>query len=140
MRKILICTLMMMVVIGLFGCSGGLPNDIVSMTCSQPEYVNRIDIYSETGNKFVIINVEVTNKGKDNHHANPNNFTLVDTEGYSYPYDVATHALDRKQFPAVDVRPENKVTGHVVFKMPNDAEVQKLIYKPLTGKEVVVSF
>ncbi|MDO7786095.1 DUF4352 domain-containing protein [Desulforamulus aquiferis] len=136
----LVITLALLLVISISGCSG-VPNEKVSVIASDPEYYTSLAPYSEpkADHKYVVFSVEVKNEGKENHHANPNNITLVDINDYSYAYDVATHALESKEFPAVDVRPGSKAAGLIVFQIPGDAEAKKLIYKPMFGNEVSIS-
>jgi len=83
--------------------------------------------YPDSGKKFVLINSYVINGSKLTHHANPNNFTLVDSGGFSYHYDSATHSLDNS-FPAVNLIPGTKTTGWLVFQIKSSNEPKRLIY------------
>lgn len=127
--------------LALFVASCGAPSEKVMVAASKPQYQNKIGYSSANkGNHYVIFTVEITNSGSQAHHANPNNFTLVDDQDRTYSYDPATHdmTLQGKDLQAVDVQPGKKTSGVVVFQIPKEAKAKELIYKPMFGNEITI--
>jgi hypothetical protein len=83
----------------------------------------------------VVISAGVWNAGQEVHHANPNNFTLIDDKGYSYPYDSETFRYT-PSFPAVNLQPGSKASGVVVFIIERGSKPATLVYQGFMGEAV----
>ena len=133
----------MVLALGSAGDNSIIPDEKVTVTVLNVERVNQVGsrpfvITPNEGNNFAILEIEIENTGDSDHHANPNNISVICQNGYSYSYSTATHALDRKEFDAVDVRAGNKAKGSIVFEVPSNSILQELIYDPLFGDAIHV--
>lgn len=68
---------------------------------------------------FVYVFVVVKNVGTEMIHANPNDFTLADTAGYTVSHDQDTYGLSH-YFDAVDLSPGQETSGWVIFSTIKD--------------------
>lgn len=93
---------------------------------------------SSSGNAFWYCKLTVKNTGNSSHHANPNNVALVTSDGNTYSYSAVTHALQGKDFPAVDVQPGNSATGVIVFEIPANTAASTLVYTPMFGRPLEI--
>jgi len=93
-----------------------------------------------SGNVFWYCILKVVNTGTNPHHANPNNVSLITTDGQTFSYSSVTHALTGHDFPAVNLQPGNNAAGIIVFEIPEDSKPKTLVYQPMLGPPVEHDF
>lgn len=81
----------------------------------------------ESGNRFLIIDVEVSNVGSENDSTNPNYFTLSDSKGFTYDYEWFGKDPIISSDP---IRPNGKVRGYLTFEVSAQEDIFELTYTP----------
>jgi len=88
-----------------------------------------MQITSSPGLKYVILNVTVTNlNGNSLYMGNPNFFKLTTSDGMVFSLSEATFRLGDYIAGVSNTVPGNRVTGSVVFEIPQDASPTQLTY------------
>lgn len=117
--------------------------DSIDLQVSEPQYEVQVG-YSEVerAHHFVLLNVRVTNKGREAHRTNPDYFRLVDQDGETYSIDRALFdiVLDGKEFPTIDLQRNTSTEGVLVFQIPDDVTAEALIYSPFAGGSLRIEF
>lgn len=105
-------------------------NGGIGVAVADFRYFQQTSLYKAgTGAKFVALGIAVINESGDTIHVNPNNVTLVDLDGYTYSYDVATYDYWSSPLDAVDVRDGNQVLGGLVFKIRKGSGPAQVIFE-----------
>lgn len=91
----------------------------------------------ESGKEFIIVSVEIANKGKSTVSFNPYDFKVEDSNGVRK--NTAYVGTVSDELHSGELAPGGKVTGNMPFEVPKDDKGLKLIFQPsFWGKEVVV--
>ena len=117
-------------------------NDDVFVLAGDFRYVNSIgSSRAGSGAKFVAVYIAVFNRGGDVIHVNPNFITLIDIDGRTYSYDVASFRYWNQPLDAVDVRPDTSAEGGLVFKISANSAPAQIVYDAgRFNEEVVIDF
>ncbi len=99
---------------------------------------------SVKGGKYILMRVKIVNNGSAAIYVNPDSMALVDSEGYSYHYDMDIHNNKEREigipgsaFPAIDLAPGSTAEGWIVFQIPIKHSPKELVYKPaMFGEEL----
>ena len=75
-------------------------------------------IYPDSGNIFIKVYMNITNKGYDEVSTNPNNFHLI-YKNIKYDYDWNT-PLSSSPLASVDILNNGQVSGSLLFQVPYD--------------------
>lgn len=90
------------------------------------------------GNKFVLYNVTVTNVNEKDALLSPDYFKLKTTDATIYDYDYNTYSSSLKGLDSVsNTQPGEKVTGTVVFQIPQSAQPSVLTYEDYYNKMTI---
>ena len=82
----------------------------------------------KAGNNFVAYNVTIRNIDVPKSTSNPENFKLRDTEGNIYRPATATYASSINGLENVNTQPGDKVSGIIVYEVPQNATLKSLTY------------
>jgi len=93
--------------------------------------------YPGKGNKFVVFVIKVFNQGKSNISVSPLSVTLVDLDGVTNNYDMATYEYINP-LPSVSVMAEDMANGVMVFQLRKDQGPGKVVYRDLGSSRTVV--
>jgi len=101
---------------------------------------------SVKGGKYILMRVKIVNNGSATIYVNPDSMALVDSDGYSYHFDMDIHNNKEREigipgsaFPAVDLAPGSVAEGWIVFQIPIEHRPKELVYKPaMFGEELRV--
>lgn len=89
------------------------------------------------GYVFVYVFVAVKNTGADTIHANPNDFTLADTDGNTVPPESDTYGLDN-YFDAVNLTHGQQTDGWLIFLLKRDKKYTLTRSGMMSGGDDVV--
>ena len=95
-------------------------------------------IYAPIGSKFIAFSATVYNDTESPIHANPNNFSLVDSTGRTSSYHNATYAYYGRPFPAVNVQPGGYTSGGIIFLIGYYDSPRKVIYESMFRPTIIV--
>lgn len=95
---------------------------------AQPEY----------GNKFVVIDITQENNGVEPRSYNVWNFTLQDSEDYSYQTSI--FGCKSPSFGSGTLQSTMKTRGYVTFEIPQGNNPSKLIFSPswLGTRQIII--
>jgi len=101
---------------------------------------------SVKGGKYILMRVKIINNGSTTIYVTPDSMALVDSDGYSYHFDMDIHNDKEKEvgipgsaFPAADLAPGLAAQGWIVFQIPIEHKPKELVYKPaMFGEELRV--
>ena len=82
----------------------------------------------QDGNKFIAVEVKITNLGTKIENANPFDFQLKDSDDYSYDYSFWN--VKKPEFKMTDLKLNDSVRGWLTFEVPTTSNNFKLIYEP----------
>ena len=85
--------------------------------------------------KFVGFNVTINNIAAQISNSNPYNWQLRDTSGNIYEPSIATYAITNG-LKNVNTQPGDKVSGIIVFEVPQDATLKSLTYNGI-GRTII---
>jgi len=89
------------------------------------------------------IAVEITVRGGDGAiEANPNDFGLQTTDGYFYGPAFVSRDITTADIPdleTIEVSPGTETTGLVIYAVPQEAELARLLWQPDNGRLLVVA-
>ena len=108
------------IVLGVFVADKSVHNYIIG---TEPEGV------------FIVLDIEITNNGQEDVIIIPDDITLKDVKGTSYPVDLTTYVGTKKEFPFKVIRISDTVGGKLVFDVPDPNEEFSLTIK---NKKVIV--
>jgi hypothetical protein len=80
------------------------------------------------GKRLVAVEVVLGNVDQERFAASPTYLTLLDSEGFTYPFAVA--AQDALALASVTLRPGEQVRGWAAFEVPAEAELAALRFSP----------
>jgi hypothetical protein len=84
---------------------------------------------SGQGTKFVAFAIVIVNKSGSVISVNPHDVTLVDLDGYTYSYDVATYDYWSMPLDALEVQDGNQAQGGLVFKIRQKSGPAQVIFE-----------
>jgi hypothetical protein len=112
---------------------------IVAIACGYLHYEQSVGYESANENsKFLVMGISVTNHTGSTLYVNPNDFTIVGTDGYSVGYNASTFYLDTP-FPAVELQPETYASGSLSFLVRSDFIPAKLVWSSYSQSQVTVT-
>jgi len=114
--------------------------ETVVMCVGNFRYLQSTSIYaSGVGMKFVgfTLLIASTETGSEI-SVNPNDFTLVDLDGGTHGYNVATYDYWQNPLDAVNVLPGNNTSGGLVFKIGAHTGPAQIVYQGFLGPRVIV--
>lgn len=92
------------------------------------------DIFQETmtqdakqGKTFILVDAEIKNVGSDSALVGVSDFSMTDSEGYSYDVE-ALYLGDDGLDLFKELYQNQKIRGKILFEVPDDAEGLKLLY------------
>lgn len=83
---------------------------------------------ADSGNKYVVVGLELENVGKQSLFYSPLDFTLTDSKGETY--DVSYFSGVDSFLPTGDLENAQKVVGKIDFEVPQDEKTFILTYSP----------
>lgn len=92
----------------------------------------------EEGNKFIAVDVKVSNKGTTIENANPYDFEIKDSDDYSFNY--SWYNIKTPEFNASDLNANDSVRGWLTFEVPSTSKDYRLVYQPswLSADQIIV--
>jgi hypothetical protein len=116
------------------GCTSSTTSQgTVSLKATQvtaPQAVGSPYTYTpKQGYKFVMYNVTVTNTASNSRNTHTTFFTVHDSDGNTYGISQATNDNSIAGYPNnVMINPGDKVTGLLVFEIPQNAKLVNMVY------------
>jgi hypothetical protein len=82
------------------------------------------------GNKWILVDTTITNKGEKPINLTVISFGLIDSENKQYDVALLAGALEDVKIPTGKLNPGDKQRGEVTFEAPKNAKGLKLLFKP----------
>jgi predicted small secreted protein len=136
-KKVLgIIALVMIASLSVAGCTSSTTNTTqgtASLKATQvtaPQAIGSPYTYTpKQGYKFVMFNTTVTNTASNSRNTHTLFFTLHDSNGNTYGISQATNDKSIAGYPNnVMMNPGDKVTGLLVFEIPQNANLVNMVY------------
>jgi hypothetical protein len=127
------------------GCtSQSTTQEQVSVKATQvtaPQAIGSLYTYTpKQGDEFVMFNVTVTNQGSNTILTHTTFFTVHDSNGNAYGISQATNDNSIAGYPNnVNINPGDKVTGLLVFEVPQNAKLVNMVYNDESNSNVTVN-
>lgn len=137
MRIKLIFSLVLVIVsLGICASANSLPSKYVLLNHSG-ELTDYIGRYTEanSGKTFLVIEMELENRGYNTVDINPNYFAVV-IDKVAYPYDKATYSTE-SPLDSVALLDGGKTSGYLVFQIPEDKTIYTLVFAGQEEEEVI---
>ena len=83
-----------------------------------------------SGNKWILVNTTITNKGQKPVTFSVASFELTDSQNKQYDVALLAAALEDVKSPTGQINPGEQNTGEVPFEVPKSAHGLKLLFKP----------
>lgn len=88
--------------------------------------------------RAIAMGIQVKNTSSDDIYVNPNDFTIVLEDGRSYTYAPETYTYWDVSLQAITISPGDKVTGGLLFLVPNDVGIERIISRSTFGETVTI--
>ncbi len=137
MRLKLIFSLVLVIAsLSICASANSLPSKYVLLNHSG-ELTDYIGRYTEanSGKTFLVIDMELENRGYNTVDINPNYFAVV-IDKVAYPYDKATYSTE-SPLDSVALLDGGKTSGYLVFQIPEDKTRYTLVFAGQEEEEVV---
>ena len=127
------------------GCtSQSTTQEQVSVKTTQvtaPQAISSPYTYTpKQGDEFVMFNVTVTNQGSNTILKHTTFFTVHDSNGNAYGISQASNDNSIAGYPNnVNINPGDKVTGLLVFEVPQNAKLVNMVYNDESNSNVTVN-
>lgn len=137
MRLKLIFSLVLVIAsLSICASANSLPSKYVLLNHSG-ELTDYIGRYTEanSGKTFLVIEMELENRGYNTVDINPNYFAVV-IDKVAYPYDKATYSTE-SPLDTVALLDGGKTSGYLVFQIPEDKTRYNLVFAGQNEEDVV---
>lgn len=82
------------------------------------------------GQKWILVNTKILNKGQKPQIISVVSFGLIDGKNHQYEVALLAGALDDVESATGQINPGKEIQGEVAFEVPKKAKKLKLIFKP----------
>jgi hypothetical protein len=82
------------------------------------------------GNKWIVVDMTIANKGQKSKTFSVASFELIDSKNNPYEVALLAEALDDVKSPTGQLNPRDERQGEVAFEVPEKAKELKLLFKP----------
>jgi hypothetical protein len=97
---------------------------------STREHKGQRALVPNEGNKWILVDTTIANKGEKPINLTVVSFELIDSEKKQYDVALLAGALDDVKIPTGKLEPGDKRRGEVPFEVPKNAKKLKLLFKP----------
>lgn len=96
----------------------------------QREHKGKGVLKPNNGNKWILVNTTIANKGQEPKTLSIASFGLIDDKNNQYEVALLAGALDDVESPTGQLKPGTQHQGEVAFEVPTGAKGLKLLFKP----------